>query len=227
MATIADFYKNIKKGTGGRGMRKIIITAVLASLVGSSFIGTDALAATSEKTIVNQKINAGTRDVTITPTTTFNDITLNGEVQTTNADPGVLTFTDASGTGEGYRVTATATQFKTIAPSAGFASGTSAKTLPKGSLLLKNDNAKITTIGGSTSKAPDWNGSSWVLDAGSEITVLKASIDNGMGKYEIDFDTKNYELTLNPSTTYIDKVNYATQATPYQSDITYTIVTGP
>ncbi|MDQ0271250.1 WxL domain-containing protein [Cytobacillus purgationiresistens] len=209
-------------------LNKKLGAAVLSiGLVSSVFFGSSAFAAPTGDTHVIQKINAGTRDVSVTTSTTFNDITLNGEIQKTNADPGVLTFVDASGTGEGYRINASSTQFKTVAPPGGYAAQTSAKTLPKGSLLLKNNGADISTVGGSTSQLPTWHGGSWVLDTDSEVTIMKANKDQGMGKYSIDFGSDNLELTLNPSTTYVDKINYQGVSTPYETTITYTIVSGP
>lgn len=213
-----------------KNFTKKFFAGAFAALIGVTAISAPSFAAetpSSASTHVTQQILGGTRDVSVTPSTQFKDVTLDGSIQKTNADPGVLSLKDASGTGEGYRITVSATQLKTVTPSGGFTSGTSARTLPKGSLVLKNNNAAINANGGTTSVKPNWTGSSWVIDSGSPVAVLSANKDTGMGKYDVDFGSDNLELTLNPATTYVDTVNYAGKATPYETDITYTIISGP
>lgn len=211
--------------------KKRVLGAAFVGFLGGGLLFSSndghAFAAESGQTQAIQQINGGVRDVSATSSTAFNSVNLDGSVQKTNADPGTLSIKDASGTGEGYRITVSATQFKTVTPSNGFASGTSARTLPKGSLLLKNTGATINAVGGTTSQKPNWTGSSWVIDSGSPVTILSANKDTGMGKYDIVFGSDNLELTLNPSTTYIDNVNYAGKSTPYETNITYTIISGP
>lgn len=206
---------------------KFIVAALTGALIfGAPFFMGSADAATSGITKATQTIKGGEMDVSITSSTGFDPIVLNGEVQTTHAHPGTLKATDASGKGEGYRIQASASQFIEKAPSGGFAEGTVAKKLPKGSLSLSNAGSTIVAEG-TTSPPPNWVGNEWILDNGSAVNVLSAAKDAGMGKYSVNFGSEGLALTLAPSTTYVDSVNYPNAPTPFESTITYTIVTGP
>lgn len=208
--------------------KKKLLNFAFMGLIGASLLGLGgkSFADTTDTTHISQSIIGGSRDIQITPTATFQNVTLDGATQQTTADPGNFSLTDASGTGVGYHVTAEATQFQSQAPVGGFQSGTSARTLPQGSLDLSTEGSTI-SANGTTSALPTWQGNDFVIDSGTPVTILSASPDAGMGKYNIQFGNTALKLTLNPATTYIDNINFPSSATPYQSDITYTIVTGP
>ncbi|MEQ2529139.1 WxL domain-containing protein [Bacillaceae bacterium CLA-AA-H227] len=209
------------------GLKKKIFTLTLGiGLFSAILVSGSALAETSMTTKATQAIQGGEKDVSINSTTTFDPVVLNGEVQTTNANPGQLNVTDASGTGEGWRIQVSASQFTEKTPSGGFAAGTTAKKLPQGSLSLSNSGSTISAVG-TTSASPTWVANEWILDNGSAVNILSAAKNAGMGKYTVAFGANGLSLTLAPNTTFIDSVNYPNGSTPYESTITYTIVTGP
>lgn len=205
---------------------KKLFTTSLA-VVASLGIASSALAADTGTTTITQQINGGVKSLEVTATSQFTPITLDGTVQKTQANLGTLKTTDATGTGDGWRIDVSASQLTEVAPVGGFKAGTSAKTLPKGSLEIKNNNASISKDAGTTAAAPKFVGSNWIIDNGTPVTLLKADKDEGMGKYTIDFGANSLELTLMPSDTYVDKENYPSGATPYQTEVTYAITTGP
>lgn len=194
------------------GISTIITTAltfgVLVAPTNSTY------AATTAQTQLKQGIIGGEHSVSVTPTSNFENVKLNGETQIAHASPGTLTITDATGTGDGYRVNVQATQFHT--------KGT--KTLPKGSLTLSSNGSNITKVGGTNSQNPEFKANNFIIDVDSQTTIVSAKKDQGMGKYNVKFDDKAFALTINPHTTYVEG-NGST--TTYESNLTYSIVTGP
>lgn len=199
-----------------------VASAVLAS---SSLFSGEASAATTGSTGATFGINPGTRAIEAPTSTTFADVTLDGTSKTTTANPGKLVVSDNTGSGEGYKVSVQATPMREVAPSGGFVAGTTAKTLPVGSLSLSNSGATITPKG-TTSPSPTWLGSNFVIDNGA-VNILSAAVGQGMGIYDVQFGSSALSLVLNPSTTFTDPKNYPSGATPYSTTITYTITTGP
>jgi hypothetical protein len=122
-----------------------------------------------------------------------------------------------------------------VTPAGGYQPGTSAKTLPEGSLKLAAP-AQIVAYsinggGITTSPVPTTKGTAFPVTidngAGGSVKVLTAATNTGMGVYQISFPEHSLTLTLNPATTYVDSVNYAGKATPYSTTLTWTIVAGP
>ncbi|KYD11406.1 hypothetical protein B4102_2134 [Heyndrickxia sporothermodurans] len=214
-----------------KNLKKKILGFAFAGLLGTTslftFGGNNAFAATTGTTTATGSISGGTLDLTATPTATFPNVNLNGTIQSTSTNAGSLAITDATGTGEGYRITAQASQFTEKAPSGGFKAGTTANTLPKGVLTLSSTGGSITANSGTTSAVPKFKSSSWVIDNGSASTIISANEDEGMGKFNVSFAASSLSLSLNPAYAYIDKSNYGSTNTPYETNITYTIVSGP
>jgi hypothetical protein len=208
---------------------KNVLGVAITGLVGMSMLGAGSVsAASTEKTSVSGGLIGGPLEITGPPSTvTFPDTTLNGDVQTVKTHAGSMGITDASGLGAGYRVTAQATQFTEVEPPGGFESGTSAKSFPSGVLTLSSSEGSITKDSGSTSPLPSFTSSSWVIDNGTTHNVVSADKNEGMGKFNIDFGPDSLSLLLEPTYARVDKDNYPSGATPYQTEITYTIVTGP
>ncbi|WP_158176897.1 WxL domain-containing protein [Heyndrickxia camelliae] len=216
---------NVKK------LKKKLLGAAFLGLLGGALLfegnGGHAFAATTGTTIVSGSISGGDLDLVAPASASFSAVNLNGSVQTANANPGTLSITDATGTGEGYRVTVQATQLTEKAPSGGFATGTTANVLPKGLLTLTSAGGSISANSGTTATAPKFNGTSWIIDNGSATTIVTANKGEGLGKFDVSFPTNGLSLNLNPNTVMVDKTNYPTGATPYQTTITYTIISGP
>jgi hypothetical protein len=209
-------------------MKKVFskITFAMALILGTGLFSGQALAASTGTTTVSQGINPGTMDVSATPTATFSAVTLDGTTKTTTANPGALNVQDNTGAGAGWKVAVSASQMTEQTPTGGFATGTTAEKLPKGSLNLSNSGATISQ-NGTTSPAPTWKGANFTIDSGTPVNILSAAVDQGMGKYVVTFGSTALALTLNPNTTYTDPTNYPSGSTPYSTVLTYTITTGP
>lgn len=88
-----------------------------------------ALAVTT--TNLSASLNSGTLSITSpTVSSSFPNIILNGQEQQAYLTLSPWSVTDATGTGDGWNVTLSASQLTESTPSPGFASGTSALTLP-------------------------------------------------------------------------------------------------
>ncbi|PES74377.1 WxL domain-containing protein [Bacillus thuringiensis] len=191
---------------------KVMIPSLATVALGISLMGTPTSAATTADTKLNQSITGGEHNIAVTPISNFNAVTLSGETQVTHANPGVLTVTDATGSGNGWRINVKADQFKISGDAK------TSRTLPKGSLVLNSGGAAITKVGGTSSPNPEF------IDADNQVTILSAKKDEGMGKYNVSFNDKSLALTLNPHSTYVEN---KAGATSYESKLTYSIVTGP
>jgi hypothetical protein len=198
---------------------RVMIPPLATLALGMSLMGTPASAATTAETKLNQSITGGEHNIAVTPVSNFNAVTLSGETQVTNANPGVLTVTDATGSGDGWRINVKADQFKVSGDSK-----KSNRTLPKGSLVLNSGGAAITKEGGTSSPNPAFKTTNFIIDTDNQVTILNAKKDEGMGKYNVSFNDKSLALTLNPHSTYVEN---KAGATSYESKLTYSIVTGP
>lgn len=181
----------------------------------------------------------------------------------TFTDP--FSVTDATGTGAGWHVTVQATPLTEVAPSGGFANGTSALQIATGNVFfrsepissgnettgtnypltygtdngptglttslasanpqlgaayLDNTSEPISSTGG-----PYVLGTDQAIDTGSPLTFLDTQPGFGMGAY--GFQNALYMALGIPGTTPVDSVNYAGQPTPYQTQITFSVVSGP
>lgn len=176
-------------------------------------------------------LDPGTLSLTApTLASSLSPITLNGQVQTSVATFSPWSVTDATGTGDGWNVQVQASQFTEIAPSSGFASGSSALTLPLGSLSLTGSRSIIAGSGStpvSATGGPNFAVNSLIVDQSSPEVLLTASSGYGLGTYTVQEPANGLALTINPSTTKVDETNYPNQPTPYQSVITFTAVSGP
>lgn len=190
-----------------------------------------AFAATSGTTSATANISAGTLSLTApTVASAFPAIVLNGTTQQALATLSGWTVTDATGTGNGWHVTLAGSQFTEVAPSTGFASGTSALTLPSGSMALSGTRS-VTAGSGATAVSatggPLIENPTSLVDGQAAFTLVDAKAGYGQGTYSIVEPTGGLTLTVNPSTAKVDTTNYPSAATPYSSTLTYSIVSGP
>lgn len=150
-------------------------------------------------------------------TTVIPDIQQDGTTKTSSTNLSPLTVTDSRGTGEGYRVTVSATPMTEI--------GGIGLQLPSGSLSLKP--VASITANGTTSPAPSIVTGDKLIDDGSSHTLISANVNEGMGSYDVTFPVDALSLTVNPDTKTTDLANYPDGRTPFSSVLTFTIVTGP
>ncbi len=158
--------------------------------------------------------------------------TLSGDEQTIKADLDPIIAYDATGTGAGWKISVEAKQFTEDTPASGFKPGTTARTLPLGSLSLTAPSTIIAAAvaGGKITTSPLPNlvaPATAAIDNGSSVKIVSADPNKGMGGYQIKFPSNALALTLNPATTYTDSVNYPSTATPYTSALTWTLSVGP
>lgn len=206
-----------------------IAGAIAMGVLAAAAIVPEALAATTSSTT---NITGGTLSVTgPTLATVFPTATLNGTVQTLNATLSNWSVDDATGTGNGWNVTLQGSQLTEVAPTGGFATGSSALTLPLGSLALSGTR---TITAGSGSTAVDSTGGPLLknqtsaIDASSPVQIIDTQAGYGMGTYTItEPTTAGLTLTLDPSTTKVDTTNYPSAPTPYSTTLTFSVVSGP
>jgi hypothetical protein len=157
----------------------------------------------TEYSSLSSTINPGALSFILPSSITFSSSGVGTIPQTTL---GNLTISDLTGSGNGWHVSVSASQF---------ASGS--HKLPLGSLTLYAPSS-ITVNGDSTSTLPKKkSGSPWIIDNGSSPTVLSAAVDAGMGSYTVKFPAKALTLSI-PSSTY---------AGTYTSTLTWQLISGP
>lgn len=135
--------------------------------------------------------------------------TLNEEKHFATGNTGTLVVTDATGSGEGWRVSVTGS------PIIETKADGSTTTLPEGSFRLYKGGAKMTSNGG---MFPHFFDSNYiVLDNGKQNAVVTAYDDEGMGQFNISFADDSHRLYL---------PNYNKTST-YSVSITWSITQGP
>lgn len=181
-------------------------------------------------------VQGGDLTLTIQDVENFGTVELTGVPQKayTNFDEvNPFNITDARGTGEGYKLDVSATQFEKVEPAGGFVNGDDDKvTLAPGHLSL-NKFQTIERVGGagmSQELLPE-HGEYWdtaqVIDDGSS-TFLTAEVGSGKGNIDLTFGESALVLNVDSSQyEYIDKVNFPDEPTPYVSTITWTLHAAP
>ncbi|NRD80938.1 WxL domain-containing protein [Bacillus sp. BRMEA1] len=156
--------------------------------------------------------------------TDFPAITLNGQLQTLNATLSNWSIIDATGTGNGWHVTAQATPFTEAGVS------NNPLTLPTGSLTLSGTR-NVSAVYGSTpvdaTNGPILLNQTAALDSTIPVTIISAKKGYGMGWYNVSEPTNGLTLTLAPASTKVDTTNHVNDSTPYSSTLTFSVITGP
>lgn len=171
----------------------IFIIAILTSL----FIYAAGIAFAETVTVV---VNGGNLSMTAGGNQTLNPVTLNGTDQNTTGSLGTLDVIDARGTGAGWNVVVSSTDFAK--------SGDPSKTIGAAGFDVSAPPA-VTTVAGNT--APSSN--SGTLSGGG-LKLLSAALNEGMGNYQV---TPSLQLSV-PAQTY---------AGTYTATVTETVTSGP
>lgn len=141
----------------------------------------------------------------------FGSLQIDDKAHTLNASAGSFDVTDATGSGDGWHVTISATQFT---------DATSGTTLPAGSLTLRQPT--VTGDNGASTDGITVSDPGTVdLTPGNEVTVASAATNEGMGQYTFSQDSS----AGNDGATLAVAPNAKTGA--YSSTLTYKVVTGP
>ena len=134
----------------------------------------------------------------------FDPITLTGDVQTSDAAVGGYKITDGRGTGEGWKIMITATQFTDTQTK---------RTIPLDSVEIQAP--RVAARGGS-SDVSTLTVLTGTIDNPVGLKLISAADNGGMGKY--DAEETLMVITLLPKNTY---------AGTYTSTLTFNIVSGP
>ncbi len=139
--------------------------------------------------------------------TNFSVVVLDGTTRTTNFAVADMTLVDARGTGAGWSVNLTASQFTNTALNGDL------NTLPLGSLVL----GRISIVAGEGS-TPVTNIAigSGAIDTAKGVRILNAGINEGMGTYKVSMSPLTLTLLLKEA-----------KAGLYTSTITVTISESP
>lgn len=215
-----------EKSFGLGKMSKLALTLALAT--STLFVGTSALAAdTPQPHNANLSITGGDLTLTIPQISPFGEVKLEKNpkiVKSAFTDKFVVT--DTRGTGDGWRLDVSATQFKEATPVGGFAGSTSANIFPVGSLSL-SPLAAIDRVGTGTGAKPTSTMlTDRVIDDGV-VTVSTAVVGTGMGEFDLTFNNSSLSVVIDPTTAKVDKINYPAGSTPYESVVSWTLVSAP
>lgn len=147
------------------------------------------------------------------PTVNFGKLIKDGTVQSIPATLGVMKAGDYSGLNAGWNITASATQFTQM--------GGAGVQLPISSLLFGGVDIVTQTKGSSILPTP--SGAGLPMD-GSSLKILSANIGEGVGEFDIAFDTEALLLEIDMASVVLDT---GLPSTVYESVITWAITTGP
>lgn len=173
------------------------------------------------------ELMSGDLTLNIPQITSFGKISVGTKTKIVSTDfEDNFVVTDSRGTGQGWRLDVSSTAFTEVEPVNGFKSGTSAAMLPFGSLSI-SPLLSIDRVGTVIGTGPSSTlGVHTVIDNGT-ITVARANVNEGMGKFNLNFANKSLHLVVDPSTVKLDKENYPTGDTPYSATITWNLVSAP
>jgi hypothetical protein len=182
--------------------------------------------------------SSGTLQFAVTPSTpSLGTVTLNGQVQTTNATMHKFAVDDTTGSGAGWNVTVVGDTgtgkspvFKQYCPNAtcgtdsgpGYIAG--GATLPSGSLKLNTSGASWTTSGG-TGAAPAFQCSSSAcqVDASSTTKIVSAAAGAGEGPWNSSGLGGTSLALSTPTTTRV----FSQAGEVYHVDLVWTLSSGP
>nr|WP_106781031.1 WxL domain-containing protein [Lysinibacillus timonensis] len=182
-------------------MKKFLATVSTVAIMGAAVVGgNSAFAAESTSNISGGLLSMGQPQIS-----NFDNITLNGSIQTTEATVGSFEVIDPRGTGEGWSVWMHATQF----------TDSTGKVLPQGSLMIGTPTVNEKEGTGS-SEADLLTKTGGAIDKNEGLVIISAGNDEGMGTFVVDQNL----LTLNLLPKDVKAGNYSTT-------ITVTFPTGP
>lgn len=168
---------------------------------------------------------------------------------------GDFSVVDARGTQDGWEVKVSATPFTIVEPEGGWIEYNPYQ-LPIGSLTLSSltnvfgynysfpemlmgptsDSSQegdivepqgMTLVNASQDITPSINVMNTAIDMGEFVTVATAGPGQGMGEYILQYDMSSLSLVIDPITAKVDKTNYPEGVTPYESTITWNLISGP
>jgi hypothetical protein len=188
---------------------KISISTIIVIMIFSFCVSYDVFGSTNKDT--KFLIKPGT--ISLQPSFSIIEFDMPDAEQIAYADAGTLLVTDATGSGAGWQVSVKASPLTEVGKE-----GKSIKELPKGSLTLSLENARI-KVGEGSGVPPEWvGGMNPIIDKDDPTTLLSADREQGMGTYKVFFD-KNALVLKIPK----ESPSHAS----YHSILTWSIQQGP
>lgn len=151
-------------------LNKYIRTAVFLLIISAVFTFSRAGAAT---TTLNAIINPGNLTLNNSPVATISAVTLEGVSQSSNGSLGPITVIDNRGTGAGWSVTASVSDFTCCEPT---------RTIPVTN--LKVDPGLLTVVSGKSSGVSAGDSRN-ILSPTDNFTLITAVTDGGLGSYQV------------------------------------------
>jgi hypothetical protein len=186
--------------------KKVVATAMAFGIAATAF-STQSFASTTS-TVDGGTLSGGAITFSGLPAT------LNGALVTSSANWAIGDISDARGTGAGWNLALTLTQFKEVDGTGAYVTGGKA---------FATNSLKVTTVPTIAKKDSTSSESSTItpiasgtaLDTGSSVKLLSAALDGGMGSYTLG----NLGVTLSiPANAY---------AKTYKTDATVSLNTAP
>jgi len=211
-------------------------------VLGSLALGGSAFAATAQTTETTLAVTGGGDTVSIlglptdlggsvTPADGYKDqYYMPDGLGTSSSADDIFQIDDATGTGDGWTLSIQATPLTEMPPSAaGFASGTSAIVLPDWALQIDEPTAIVGESSQPSAEDPSItslsNGYANFADS-IPVTLATAAAGTGQGTWGVRYGSSDtmFQFNVPNNRKTVDLINFPTQATPYSSTITLTMV---
>lgn len=190
-------------------IRKVMTAVMVAALVG---LVTASGASAADDT--NVTVIGGSLSVTNMTVADFANVTLDGTARTTTASASDFTVTDARGTGAGWNVTVSGTQFCKLDTLGVACDLVTPRNLPTSSLSVPQ--LSVAKADATSSAVPSLTGGPYLVDGLSVKVASSAANGTGMGSYDFS-QGGNWNLTV-PASAY---------AGSYRSTVTVSVASGP
>lgn len=191
---------------------KLIMALTVGLAVGSQTV------AYAETTTGSMGVNGGELELTAPSNVTLSDINMGDDTWMTAAgDLTTVTVNDSRGTGDGWKLLVEGGPIKEV--------GGKGLVMPTGSFHLQNP-ASVVEGGWNDATAPVLASDQQIINNGP-VVIANAPADTGLGEWHIDFAPGAVQLDINQGWKIVDKVNYPSSATPYETTLTWTLSNTP
>lgn len=172
----------------------------------------------AETTTGTMGVNGGELELTAPTDITLTDVNMGDDTwMTAVGNVPTVTVNDARGTGDGWKLLIEAGPIQEI--------GGKGLVMPTGSFHLGKP-ASVVEGGWNDSTEPVLAANNQVINNGP-VVVASAAADTGLGEWHIDFSPGALSLDVNQGWKIVDKVNYPSSATPYETTLTWTLSNTP
>lgn len=175
---------------------------------------------TSAETDLDMNLVGGYLTLKASPVQTFGDIFLEKDVKKYNTSFNTpFNVKDLRGTGEGWRLDVSSTQFEILSPDSNYKLPVGSLTIdPLEDIIDKGNAETILPVKGYTSNN--------VLDDGT-FTVAHAKEGTGLGDFQLEFPEDAISVVIDPTKAKIDPKNFPDGKTPYKAVVSWDLVDAP